>query len=228
MNKSKIIDMNSRVRTRALAGLAGLLTLTACASKPPAGPPPPAMSSQYDTAPPPGKVSSAVAYRTGVPGGVVVNTLDLTARVENIDKVNRTATLLREDGSRFTVKVGPEAVNFDQVKVGDWVNLTVTQELVVYLNAAGAPQNDELEALVALSPKGGKPGGLVAETAQITGTIKAIDPAKHTATLQLEDGSTKTFPVSKDVDLLKRNVGEQVVFRFTKMMAISIEKPWKY
>ena len=225
MNKGKMIYLNFGLQTCALAGL---LTLISCASKPPAAPPPPALSSQYDSNPPPGEASSAVAYKAGVPGGVVVNTLDLTARVEVIDKVNRTATLLREDGSRFTVKVGPEAINFDQVKVGDWVNLTVTEELVVYLNAAGAPQNDKLAALVALSPKGGKPGGLVAETAQITGTILAIDPANHTATLQLEDGSTKTFPVSKDVDLLKHYVGEQVVFRFTKMMAISVKKPWKY
>jgi len=225
MNKGKMIYLNFGLQTCALAGL---LTLISCASKPPAAPPPPALSSQYDSAPPPGEASSAVAYKAGVPGGVVVNTLDLTARVEVIDKVNRTATLLREDGSRFTVKVGPEAINFDQVKVGDWVNLTATEELVVYLNAAGAAQNDELAALVALSPKGGKPGGLVAETAQITGTILAIDPTNYTATLQLEDGSIKTFPVSKDVDLLKRYVGEQVVFRFTKMMAISVEKPWKY
>jgi hypothetical protein len=228
MNKGKMFFMNSGFRIRVLAGLAGLLTLASCASKPPAAPPPPAMPSQYSQVPPPNQASGAVAYKAGVPGGVVVNTLNLTARVEVIDKVNRTATLLREDGSRFTVKVGPDAVNFDQVKVGDWVNLTVTEELVVYLNAAGAPRNDELSALVALSPKGGKPGGLVAETEQITGTILAIDPANHTATLQLEDGSSKTFPVSKDVDLVKHYVGEQVVFRFTKMIAISVEKPWNY
>lgn len=211
-----------------MAACALVLLLSSCASKPPAGPPPPAISSSYGSAPPPNEPSSAVAWKAGEPGGVAVNTLDLTARVEVIDKAARTATLLREDGSRFTVKAGPEAINFDQVRVGDWVNLTVTEELVVYLNAVGSPRNDELAALVALSPKGGKPGGLVAETVRITGTILAIDPANHTVTLQLEDGASKTFPVSKDIDLLKRNVGEQVVFRFTKMMAISVKKPWKY
>ncbi|MDD5322691.1 MAG: hypothetical protein PHD43_19180 [Methylococcales bacterium] len=216
------------LKTYALAGLTGLLTLSSCASKPPVGPPPPSISSPYGSAPLPNEASSAVAYKVGVPGEAVVNTLNLTARVEVIDKVARTATLLREDGSRFTVKVGAEAINFDQVKVGDWVNLTVTEELVVYLNTVGAPQNDQSAALVALSPKGGKPGGFFAETAQITGTILAIDPANHTVTLQLEDGSSKTFPVSRDVVLSKHYVGEQVVFRFTKMMAISVRKPWKY
>jgi hypothetical protein len=228
MNNGKMTYMNFRFKPYALLELAGLLTLSSCASKPPAAPLPPAMSSQYESVPPPNETSGAVAYKAGVPGRVVVNTLNLTARVENIDKVNHTATLLREDGSRFTVKLGPGAVNFGQVKVGDWVKLTVTEELVVYLKAAGAPRNDELAASVVLSPKGAKPGGLVTETEQITGTILAIDPVNHTATLQLEDGSTKTFPVSKDIDLHKHYVGEQVVIRFTKMMAISVEKPWKY
>lgn len=225
MNKDKKFFMRSGFRMCVLAGLAGLLTLTSCASTPPAAPPPPAMSSQNDSPPPSNQASGAIAYTAGEPGGVIINKFNLTARVENIDKVNRTATLQREDGSRFTVKVGPDAINFDQVKVGDCVNLTVTEELGVYLNTAGAPQNDELGAVVALAPKGGKPGGLVAETEQITGTILAIDPTNHAVTLQLEDGSTKTFPVRKDIDLFKRNVGEQVVFRFTKMIAISIEKP---
>lgn len=201
------------------------LLLSSCASTPtPQGPPPPAVSSSYDSVPPPNASSSAA----DVEGAAVVDTLDLTARVEVIDNFARTATLQREDGSRFTVKVGPEAINFDQIRVGDWVDLTVTEELVVYLNVAGAPENDELAAMVALSPKGGTPGGLVADTVQITGTILAIDLANHTVGLQLEDGSSKTYPVSKFVDLSKRNVGEQVVFRFTKMMAISVNKPWKY
>lgn len=213
------------LKTYAFAGLTGVLTLSSCASTaPPVGPPPSEIASSYDSAPPPNASSS----EAGVEGGAVVGTLELTARVEVIDNYARTATLQREDGSRFTVKVGPEAVNFDQVRVGDWVELTVTEELVVYLNVVGAPQNDELSAMVALSPKGGKPGGLVADTVQITGTILAIDPANNTVTLQFEDGSSKTFPVSKAVDLSKRNVGEQVVFRFTKMMAISVKKPWKY
>ena len=208
-----------------MAACALSLLLSSCASTPtPQGPPPPALSSSYDAVPPPNASTSGA----GIEGGAIVDTLDLTARVEVIDNFARTATLQREDGTRFTVNVGPDAINFDQIRVGDWVDLTVTEELVVYLNVVGAPQNNELATMVALSPKGGTPGGLVADTVQITGTILAIDLANHTVSLQLEDGSSRTYPVSKDVDLSKRNVGEQVVFRFTKMMAISIKKPWKY
>jgi hypothetical protein len=190
--------------------LAVVFTLTSCA---------------FVSIPPPVETSSASAYQEGVPGGIIVNTLDVSARVTAIDKANRKATLLGPDGKTFTVKAGPEYVNFDQVGVGDWVNLTVTEELVVYLNEGGESGNDESAALVSLAPKGAQPGGLIAETTQITGTVTAIDPEKRTATLRFEDGSTKTFPVRSDVDLTKRKLGEKVVFRITEMIAISVEKP---
>jgi hypothetical protein len=129
------------------------------------------------------------------------------------------------DGKKFTVKVGPDAVNFDQVKVGDLVKATVTEELVVYLVGERAPQRDASLGVVALSPKGGQPGGAVAETTRVTGTVTAIDQTSRTATLRFEDGSLKTFPVRSDVDLSQRKVGEQVVFRVTEMVALKVEKP---
>jgi len=47
----------------------------------------------------------------------------------------------------------------------------------------------------------------------------------HTATLQLPDGSSKTFKVRPDVELTKDNVGTEVVIRTTEAVAISVEKP---
>ncbi len=108
--------------------------------------------------------------------------------------------------------------------MGDLVNATVTEELVVYLDEEGVSSHDKAAAMVALAPKGAKPGGLVAGTTQITGTVTAIDLKKRTATLQFGDGSTKTFPVRDDVDLSQRKVGEHVVFRVTEMIAIFVEK----
>ena len=79
--------------------------------------------------------------------------------------------------------------------------------------------------MVALAPKGAKPGGVVAQVTQVTASVVAIDHAKHTATLRFDDGSTKTFPVREDIDLSRHKVGERVVFRVTEMIAISVEKP---
>ena len=168
--------------------------------------------------------SSSVAIKEGVPGGVIVETVDVSAKVTAIDTANRKATLMGPDGEEFTVKAGPEAVNFDQVRLGDMVNVTLTEALAVFLDEAGASAPDGAAAMVALAPKGAQPGGLVAETTQVTGTVKAIDQANRTVTLQFEDGSSAAFPVRDDIDLSSRKVGEKVVFQFTEMIAISVEK----
>jgi hypothetical protein len=211
-NKQKANHMRlwfSKDALAVVAVLAALVSLTACSTVSP---------------PPPGEGKSSAAFQEGVPGGVIVNTVDVNARVTAIDKANRKVTLLDADGKKFTVKVGPEAVNFDQIRVGDLVKATVTEELVVYLDEEGVASSGEA-GVVALAPKGAKPGGLVAQTTQITATVKAIDRTKRTATLRFEDGSTKTFAVRDDIDLSRRKVGEQVVFRVTEMIAISVEKP---
>ena len=188
---------------------AALFTLTSCSS----------------TSTPPPPVGSAVRiYTKGVPGGVVVQTVKMTATVTAIDQAKRKATLLASDGKKFTVKVGPEAVNFDQVRVGDQVNATVTEKVVVSLDDKGALSPEGAAAVVARAPKGDQPGGLVAETTQVTAKIIAIDLEKRTATLQFDDGITQTFPVRADVDLSRLKMGEQVVFRVTEMIAISVEK----
>lgn len=168
--------------------------------------------------------SSSTSIREGVPGGVIVDTVEVRAEVTAIDTANRKATLKRPDGEEFTVKVGPEAVNFDQVRVGDIVKATVTEELVVFLDEEGTSAPDGAAAMVALAPKGAQPGGVVAQTIQVTATVKAIDPVNRTATLRFDDGSTETFPVRDDIDLSQRKVGEKVVFQLTEMVAISVEK----
>ena len=63
------------------------------------------------------------------------------------------------------------------------------------------------------------------ETTQETAEIIAIDSQKHTTTLRFEDGTIKTFPVREDVDLARGKVGDQVVFTFTEMIAVWVEKP---
>jgi len=189
---------------------AALFILTACSA---ASPPPPATD------------EVAVVYQEGVPGGVIVNTVDVSVRVTAINKANRKLTLLGPDGEKFTVKVGPEAVNFDQIRVDDLVKATVTEELVVYLDEEAAPSGGGEAGVVALAPKGAKPGGLVAQVTQVTATVVAIDREKRTATLRFDDGTTKTYSVREDIDLTRHNEGERVVFRHTEMIAISVEKP---
>jgi len=63
----------------------------------------------------------AAAAPAGAPGVVMADLSVITATVEAIDTANRTVTLKGPGGRSVTLKVGPNAKNFDQVKVGDKV-----------------------------------------------------------------------------------------------------------
>ena len=149
----------------------------------------------------------------------------MTASVTGIDAANRKVTLVSPDGKKTTVKCGPEVINFDQIRVGDQLKVTVAEELAVYMATDAAPPSDGAATVVALAPKGAKPGGVVANTVQVTAKVTAIDLKHHKATLQFPDGTTRTVAVRNDVDLTKRQVGEEVVIRTTEALALSVEKP---
>ena len=66
---------------------------------------------------------------------------------------------------------------------------------------------------------------ICALTVQVTAKVTAIDLDHHKATLQFQDGTTRTVAVRQDVDLSQRQVGEEVVIRTTEVLAVSVEKP---
>lgn len=196
-------------------------------------------------APPPEKEAVTVAppmetvtvdIEEGVPGGIFTDTLDLSAEVIAMDMETRALTLKNSEGEELDIQVGPQAVNFDQIQVGDIVKAKIIKELVIGLVPAevempsGASEAIEKVApdgtagLVAGAVKGAMPAGVMAETTQITATIEAIDMENRTATLSLEDGTTRTVPVRDDIDLSQREVGEKVMFYLTEMLAIAVEK----
>jgi Cu/Ag efflux protein CusF len=186
---------------------AAMLALTSCSSTPQ------------------GEGSTMAAAERGVPGGVIVQTYKVTATVAAVDAASRKVTLTMADGSKTTVKAGPEVVNFDQIQVGDQVKATVAEQLVVFVRKNGEPANDGEAAAVGLAPVGAKPGVVMANTVEVTGKVEAIDLAHRKATLRFPDGTSQTFKVRKDVDMTKGKIGDEVVFRTTEALAISVEKP---
>ena len=172
-----------------------------------------------------GEASATAMVAEGVPGGSVVATYELTASVAAIDEASRKITIVDAAGIKKTVKAGPEVINFDQIRVGDELKIVVTKELVVGMAGEGETPTGGAGELVALAPKGAKPGGLMAETRQITAKVAAIDTENHEATLQFEDGSVRNVAVRPDVDLSKQKVGDTVVIRITEALAIQVAKP---
>jgi hypothetical protein len=67
----------------------------------------------------------------------MVQAFKTSATVTAIAQAKRQATRLGPDGKKFSVKAGSEAVNSDQIRVGDQVNTTVEEKPVAYLDKKG-------------------------------------------------------------------------------------------
>lgn len=177
------------------------------------------------TPPPPPEESTSIAYKEGEAGLISVDTIKMSMKVVSINAAERALTLLGSDGEESTINVGPEALNFDQIKTGDMVNITLIEETVIAVFLADEAIPEEGSAgMVMLAAKGAKAGGVAVGTTIVTANVIAIDQPNHTAVLQFKDGSTRTVPVREDVDLSKYKIGEQVVFRFTVAVVISLQK----
>jgi hypothetical protein len=157
-------------------------------------------------------------------GAAIVDTVKVDATVSAIDGPKRKVTLTQPDGRHTTVKCGPEVANFNQLQINDRVKATITEELAVFLGK-GAPPSAAGAAAVALAPVGAKPGGVVADTVEITAKVVSVDSAKRKVTLELPDGSMKTVKAGKKVDLSGTKPGDNVTVQHTESVAITVEKP---
>ena len=159
------------------------------------------------------------------PGDIAVETVQMTATVKDVDQRNRTVTLAGKNGKRETYKVGKEAINFDQIKVGDRVKVTVTEALAVFLRPQGTPPSVGEGTAVALAPKGAMPGGMVATTSEVTARVVSVDATSRHVTLQLPDGRKRSVSVNPSIDLTKVAPGSAVTVQVADALAISVERP---
>jgi Cu/Ag efflux protein CusF len=157
-------------------------------------------------------------------GAAIVDTYQTTATVTAIDSTARKVTLTMAGGKRTTVKCGPQVVNFSQIQINDRLNVTITEELAVFLGQ-GNPPTVAGGAGVALAPVGAKPGGVVASTVQVTAKITALDAKTRKVTLQFVDGTIRTIKAGKQVNLSGVKPGDDVTVQYTEAMALTMEKP---
>lgn len=161
----------------------------------------------------------------GTPGRVSVDVIKLTGTVKAVDLDKKTVTVEGSSGRVETIDA-KEARNLDQVKVGDKVTVTYTQALAVFVRKSDEPPSASEKQTVQLAPKGQKPGGVVARTVELTGTIQSVDAQKRMVDVTVPAGDVRTFKVDPRVKNLSQvKKGDQVVLRYTESVALSVVKP---
>lgn len=147
----------------------------------------------------------------------------MTATVVAIDLKQRIVTLKGENGEIRDIKVGEEAVNLPQVKVGDLVTVKFYESIAVEMIKPGTVAGaGETSAIVRAKP-GEMPGGMAARQVSVTATIMAIDKQKSTITLKGPEGKPATVKVLDPANLEKVKVGDELMITYTEALAISVE-----
>jgi hypothetical protein len=146
-----------------------------------------------------------------------------TATVEAIEASTRTVTLKKPDGTFVQTVAGPDIKRFDEVKVGDTVNVRYYENMVIRLKQPGEPD-------VISGTKGttgseqALPGGTRAKQVTITATITAIDPSTPSITFTGPNGSKYTSKVQDPQALEKVKVGDRLDIVWTEAMLVSVER----
>lgn len=155
------------------------------------------------------------------------NVTTVKAKVQAVDLNTRAVTLKDTKGKVFDLKVGEEAKNLPQVKVGDEVVAKYYESLAVEVRKPGEPGGVLTSGAVATAKPGEKPAGVVANQVTVTTTLEAIDPKKAYVILQGPEGNSVKVKVQDPKNLKNVKVGDQVVITYTEAFAISVDKPKK-
>ena len=155
-------------------------------------------------------------------GAIIMDTVTIRATVVAKDMTKGTITLASDAGGKDTFKVGKDVPDISNINVGDRITAVVREEVAVFVGV-DVPDSVAAAGGVMVSPDGGA-GGTIVATMQVTGVVAAVDVKKHKVTFKLEDGSSKTVKVNKDLDLALLPVGETVTVQVGQAVAVSLEK----
>jgi NMD protein affecting ribosome stability and mRNA decay len=147
----------------------------------------------------------------------------MTATVAAMDLQKRIVTLRGPDGEVRDLRVGEEAVNLPQVKVGDIVTVRFYESIAVELIKPGTTAAAGETAAIVRAKPGEMPGGMAARQVSVTATITAIDKQKNTVTLRGPEGKLNVVKVQDPANLEEVKVGDELLITFTEALAISVE-----
>ena len=143
----------------------------------------------------------------------------VSATIEAIESSSRTVIIRTKDGELRTVELGPNA-QLSQLKVGDKVNATYYENIIIRKKPAGEADVDTLEA--SAKRGAGKAGGTIGVQQAITATITAIDMNVPSISLQGPRGWSYSSKVQDKKALEQVKVGDKVDITWTQAILVGV------
>jgi Cu/Ag efflux protein CusF len=143
--------------------------------------------------------------------------------IQQIDSTRRLVTYRTADGTEDTVYAGPEFARFNELKVGDKVNMTYYESKVYQLRKPGAPPLTPSDKMVATKGTGAAPAATLSRQTVQTVTVKTVDMNVPSITVTTSDGRTVTRKVDKKSYLEGVKAGDTIDIVSTEAILASVE-----
>jgi hypothetical protein len=150
-------------------------------------------------------------------------TKERTLTVREIDPATRTFAVTG-DGQRFNVRVSDAVVNFDQIEVGDRVNVVFTESVAVSMALPEDTGETVAVTGVAAAPVGARPGIASGQLISAVVTFVAYDPRSHSVTVRNQAGELLIAEVPRELRRFAaaRQPGDQIEVALTETFAVSV------
>ena len=150
--------------------------------------------------------------------------VEMSAKIEAIDKTSRLVMLKGKDGDTQTIYAGPEVKRFDELKVGDTITFRYYESMAYVIRkpgqAASAPVSDDPKIVRGTGPK---PSATVSQQLTATVTIKAIDAKVPSVTVLTDDARTLSLKVEEKKNLQGLKAGDKVEVTYTEAFMVSVK-----
>jgi len=160
----------------------------------------------------------ALAQQTEIAGDMVT----VKGSVEAIDHTNRVLTLKMEDGEFENITIPKGAERFDEVKVGDTLQVRYYDNVTIRLKEPGEADVDSAELGGAAADAASSPGGTIAAQRKMTVTVTELDLEKGVATVEGPHGYKYSRRIQDKEAAKKIKVGDKLDMTWTEAVQISV------
>ncbi len=159
----------------------------------------------------------AVAQIKEIPGDMTT----VKGVVEAIDHTQRVLTLKMEDDEFKNITIPKSAKRFDEVKIGDALQLRYYDTVTARIKDPGEAAVDTAEVGVT-SAETASPAGTVATQRKMTVTVTAIDHVKGVATYEGPNGYKYSRRIQDKEMAKKVKVGDRLDVTWTDAVQIAV------
>jgi hypothetical protein len=167
------------------------------------------------------KPQAIIAVDAGAGSLKALEGVQFQGKFKSVDAKTRKVVIVGPEGRELEAILGEEVKNFDKIKVGDLVTLSITKVLVSDVKVLNNGIKERVETLTySRAQAGDKPAGIIEHQVKIVADVTAIDTKQNIVTLK---GPYKTVQVAVSPEVLKGiKVGNQIEAVITQNIAVQV------